>query len=188
MNEEINSYLNEHCRVIENIDKEKIYTISREIIHAYKDNKKVILFGNGGSAADAQHFAAEFVGRFEKERKPLPALALNCNTSSVTAIGNDYGYKHVFERQIEAFAEKGDVVISLSTSGNSENVILGIMKAHEKGCVVTGITGKDGGKMKEQVDEKYLIKINSTITSHIQEATITVLHIIAKTVENELFK
>lgn len=185
---DIEDYLNNHCNVILNIEKEKILKISEEIINAYRNNKKVIIFGNGGSAADAQHFAAELVGKFEKDRKPLPALALHCNTSTVTAIGNDYGYEYTFDRQIEAFANSGDVIIALSTSGNSKNVLRGIEKAKDLGCIVIGITGRSGGKMKDLIEEKYLIRLNSDITSHIQEATITILHIIAKIVESNLFK
>ncbi len=185
---DIENYLNNHCNVILNIEKEKILKISEEIINAYRNNKKVIIFGNGGSAADAQHFAAELVGKFEKDRKPLPALALHCNTSSITAIGNDYGYEYTFDRQLEAFANSGDVIIALSTSGNSKNVLKGIEKAKNLGCIVIGITGKSGGKMKDLIEDKYLIRLNSDITSHIQEATITILHIIAKIVESDLFK
>ena len=121
--QQIKNYLEEGSRVRNSLDIEKISFLGESLSSAFKNGNKLIIFGNGGSAADAQHIAAEFVGRFERERKPLPAMILHGNSSSVTAIGNDYSYDMIFSRQMEAFAKKGDIVIALSTSGNSINVI-----------------------------------------------------------------
>lgn len=141
--------------------------------------------GNGGSAADSQHIAAEFVGRFEKERRPLPAMALNTNTSSVTAISNDYSYDSVFERQIRAFAVKGDVIVGISTSGNSTNIVNGLAAAREIGCYCIAMTGESEGKVREFSNE--VIKVPSGRTSLIQEVHIAIGHIWSKLVEDRLF-
>ena len=162
-----------------------IIKISEEIIRAYKNKKKVVLFGNGGSAADAQHIAAEFVGKFYKERESLPSLAFNTNTSSLTATANDFGYDLIFERQVSAFVDKGDIAIGISTSGNSPNVIKGINKAKEKGAITVGFTGYKENQLEKIVD--YCLKIPSTDTPRIQEGHITVGHIICYLVEKELF-
>lgn len=180
-------YIEDGAIARKDIQLDKVIEVSKIIASAFKNGNKIILMGNGGSAADSQHIAAEFVGRFEKERIALPALALNVNTSTITAIGNDYGYDNIFARQIEAFARKGDVVFALSTSGNSKNVIEGINKAREKGCVIIGITGRTGGKMSKMIDDNLLFKINSDVTSIIQEITITIGHLISKLVEIEMF-
>lgn len=183
---DIRTYLDEGARIRNSLDIEKIYNLGNELSRTFKNGDKLIIFGNGGSAADAQHIAAEFVGRFEKERKPLPAMILHGNSSSLTAIGNDYSYDHVFSRQIEAFTKKGDLIIALSTSGNSINVVEAILKGKELGCNIFGITGRKGGKMKDIVAEKNLIMINSDRTSYIQECTITMGHIISKIVEDNI--
>ncbi|MDE1823205.1 MAG: SIS domain-containing protein [Candidatus Micrarchaeota archaeon] len=159
-----------------------ILDLSTRIGKNMLEGKKLILMGNGGSAADSQHIAAEFVGKFQKERRPLMALALNTNTSSVTAIGNDYGYEKVFERQVEAFAREGDIVIGLSTSGNSENVVRAIEAANRLGCITVGMTGKSGGKLAEKA--KYAIKVDSSKTSIIQEVHITIGHIMSNIIED----
>ena len=187
MENEVILILNENIKVKEGIKKlaPQIKQISEEIINAYRNHKKVILFGNGGSAADAQHIAAEFVGKFYKERDSLPALAFHTNTSSVTATANDFGYDFIFERQVSAFVEEGDIVIGISTSGNSPNVVKGLEKAKEKGAITVGMTGQ-----KENIIEKltqYCLKIPSTDTPRIQEGHITVGHIICYLVEKELF-
>ena len=163
--QQIKNYLEEGSKVRNSLDIEKISFLGESLSSAFKNGNKLIIFGNGGSAADAQHIAAEFVGRFEKERKPLPAMILHGNSSSVTAIGNDYSYDMVFSRQLEAFAKKGDIVIALSTSGNSVNVISAVKKAMEIGCNVFGITGSRGGKMKDIIEEKNLMRIDSDRTS-----------------------
>ncbi len=159
--------------------------VAKVIVNAYKQSKKVILFGNGGSAADAQHIAGEFVGRFYKERKPLPALALHANTSVVTAISNDYGYDAVFARQVEAHAVAGDVIIGISTSGNSPNVVMAIEKAKEIGAYTVGFTGGKESKLSHAVD--ICLRVPSQDTPRIQEAHITLGHIICFLVEETIF-
>ena len=162
-----------------------IKKVSLAIIEAYRNKKKLILFGNGGSAADAQHIAAELVNRFELERMALPAIALTTDTSVLTSIANDYDYSKVFARQAEALAEEGDVVIGISTSGTSLSVIKGIEVAKEKGAKTIGLTGKNGGKLAKIVD--LVLKVPSNDTPRIQEAHITILHIICYLIEKKLF-
>ena len=164
---------------------ELISEIAELIIKAYRDGKKVILFGNGGSAADAQHLAAELVGKYYLDRDPLPAIALTVNTSSLTALGNDYSFDIVFAKQLEALGDAGDIAIGISTSGNSENVIQALKVAKENGVVTIGFTGKKGGRLKDAVD--YCLHIPSDDTPRIQEGHITVGHIICEIVEKELF-
>lgn len=156
------------------------------VVDAYRSNRKVMLMGNGGSAADAQHLAAELVGRFFKERKALEAIALNTNTSILTALGNDYGYEHTFRRQVEALAHEGDVVIGISTSGNSPNVIEALTEARRKRCHTIGLTGRSGGKMKDLVD--LCLCAPSTSTPRVQENHILIGHIMCELVEQELFE
>ena len=151
------------------------------ICYALKSGKKVLLMGNGGSAADAQHIAGELVGRFKKERKAIPAIALSTDTSILTAIGNDYGFERVFERQIEALGEKGDVVIGISTSGNSENVYRAMRLAKENGLKTIGLLGNDGGRIKDFSD--VTLTVPSKNTPRIQESHITIGHIICEGVE-----
>ena len=148
--------------------------LAAQIVKAFKNGNKVILMGNGGSASDAQHIAAEFVGRFKKERPSLPALALNTNSSTLTAVGNDYSYDVVFSRQIDGFAKEGDVVIGISTSGNSKNVYLALGMAKRKGCFTAAFLGKDGGTIKEMCDLPLIVKSNNT--PHIQECHIFMGH------------
>ncbi len=146
---------------------------------------KVLLFGNGGSAADAQHIAAELVGRYKLLRPALPALALTTDTSALTAIGNDYGYQAVFARQVEAHARPGDVVIAISTSGNSPSVLEGVAVARRQGAITIGLTGGSGGKLIDVVD--HCIVVPSEQTPHIQQAHITIGHIVCDLVEQALF-
>jgi len=164
---------------------ENILTISKQLTNALKNGNKVLLCGNGGSAADAQHLAAELAGRFNYDRDSLPAIALTTNTSSVTAIANDYGYETIFIKQIQGLAKKGDIVIALSAGGNSQNVILAIEEAKKRGAITIGFTGKQGGKLKELAD--YVIHVPSNITARIQETHITVGHIICSLVEEYIF-
>jgi len=187
MENEIIAILDENIRVKEGIKDLTVIIakITDEIVNAYKNKRKVVLFGNGGSAADAQHIAAEFVGKFYKDRESLPSLALHTNTSILTATANDYGYDFVFERQVSSFVEKGDVVIGISTSGNSPNVIKGLTKAKEKGAIIVGFTGQKSSKVEEITD--ICLKIPSSDTPRIQEGHITVGHIICYLVEKELF-
>ena len=162
----------------------QVETLAAEIVKTLKAGGKVILMGNGGSAGDAQHIAAEFVGRYKKERKSYPALALNTNTSSLTAIGNDYGYDVTFSRQIEGFAKKGDVVIGISTSGNSTNVYKALELAKQMGCYTAAFLGKDGGTIKNIVDLPLVVK--SKNTPRIQECHIFIGHTLCELVEKEL--
>jgi D-sedoheptulose 7-phosphate isomerase len=161
-----------------------IEKIAQEIIKCYRGDKKVVIFGNGGSAADAQHIAAEFVSRFEKERKSLNAIALTTNTSVLTAIANDYHFDKVFSRQVESIVQKGDVVIAISTSGNSKNVIEGAKQSKKQGAVVIGFTGANGGKLDNACD--MILAVPSKITARIQEVHITIGHVICKLVEDEM--
>ncbi len=142
---------------------------------------KILICGNGGSAADSQHFAAEIVGRFEKERKAFPAIALTTDTSALTAIGNDYGFDKVFSRQVEALGEKGDILVGISTSGNSENVIKAVEKAKEMGIFTVGFLGKDGGKLKNIVDKAFIVRHSNT--ARIQEVHLTLEHTLCKIIE-----
>jgi D-sedoheptulose 7-phosphate isomerase len=162
-----------------------VATVSRLLIHALKQGNKVLLFGNGGSAADAQHIAAEFVGRFAFDRPALPALALSVNSSCVTAIGNDYGFDRVFSRQLEALARLGDVAIGISTSGNSANVLHAMSTAKKMGLGTVALTGQGGGKLRGSVD--HCICAPSDKTPRIQECHILIGHIISELVEKELF-
>ena len=163
---------------------DKIESMVNFVITAYRNGGKVVLFGNGGSAADAQHIAGEFVGRFKLERQPLPAIALTTNTSILTAVANDYGYDAVFSRQIEALVTEKDIVIGISTSGNSPNVIEAIKLAKTKGAKTIGLIGGKGGKLAEVVDLALIIP--SDDTQRIQEAHITIGHIVCELVEKEL--
>ena len=159
--------------------------VSDILIKALKKGNKPILFGNGGSAADAQHIAAEFVGRFAFDRPALPALALSVNTSAVTAIGNDYGFDFVFARQIEALGNEGDVAIGISTSGNSPNVIQGLATAKKLGLRTVALTGASGGKLKTVAD--HCICAPSNETPRIQECHALIGHIISELVEQTIF-
>ena len=158
---------------------------SEVLIDAFRKGNKVLLFGNGGSAADAQHIAAEFVGRFAFDRPALPALALSVNTSCVTAIGNDYGFDLVFSRQIEALAHRGDVAIGISTSGNSPNVLRAMATAKNMGLHTVGLTGSAGSRLADTVD--HCICAPSDETPRIQECHILVGHIISELVEQTIF-
>jgi D-sedoheptulose 7-phosphate isomerase len=162
---------------------EDIKEASRELIKALRNHKKIILFGNGGSASDAQHIAAELVGRYKSERIALPAIALNTDTSIMTAVGNDYGYDEVFRRQVEALCSPGDVVIGISTSGMSLNVINALKSSKKIGCINLGLSGKDGGDMTALCD--YNLIIPSQTTARIQEMHILIGHIFCQLIDNE---
>src|SRR5438270_5631061 len=159
--------------------------VVERIIRAIKRGNKVLLFGNGGSAADAQHIAAEFVGRYYLDRPALPAQALTVNTSSLTAIGNDYDYDQIFSRQIEAFGQAGDVAIGISTSGNSRNVIEAISVAKQMGLRTIALCGSGGGKLKNEAD--HCICVPSNETPRIQECHILIGHILSELVEQAIF-
>jgi len=162
-----------------------IAKVSGILVDALKHGNKVLLAGNGGSAADAQHIAAELVGRFAFDRPALPALALSVNSSCVTAIGNDYGFDQVFSRQVEALARSGDVFIGISTSGNSANVLRAVSAAKKMGLLTIALTGLAGGKLKNAVD--HCICAPSNETPRIQECHILIGHIVSELVEQELF-
>lgn len=155
------------------------------MINALKAGGKIIVFGNGGSAADSQHIAAELVGRFLKERKGLPAIALTTNTSILTAIANDYSYNQIFSRQVDALAQKNDVAIGISTSGKAANVIEAVELANRKGLVTIALTGGDGGGLAKIA--KTSIIVPSRATPRIQEAHVTIVHILCQLVEDALF-
>lgn len=159
--------------------------VSEILVKALKEGNKALFFGNGGSAADAQHIAAEFVGRFAFDRPALPALALSVNGSCVTAIGNDYGFDRVFSRQLEALARSGDVAFGISTSGNSPNVLFAMASARKMGLHTIALTGHTGGKLKKSVD--HCICVPSNEAPRIQECHILIGHIISEIVEREIF-
>jgi D-sedoheptulose 7-phosphate isomerase len=162
-----------------------IAKVSEILVNALKQGNKALLFGNGGSAADAQHIAAELVGRFAFDRPALPALALSVNSSCVTAIGNDYGFDRVFSRQLEALARPGDIAIGISTSGNSPNIIHAMSAARKMGLLTIALTGSTGGNLRNSVD--HCIRVPSNETPRIQECHILIGHIISELVEREIF-
>jgi D-sedoheptulose 7-phosphate isomerase len=159
--------------------------VADECIAAFRQGNRVLLAGNGGSAADAQHIAAELVGRYAFDRPGLPSIAFTTDTSMLTAIGNDYGYDQIFRRQLEANGRKGDVFIGISTSGNSANVIAAMQRARELGIITVGLTGQSGGEMRSLCD--YCVQVPSTSTPRIQESHIMLGHIICDLVEEALF-
>ncbi|ENZ6293784.1 D-sedoheptulose 7-phosphate isomerase [Campylobacter jejuni] len=192
--EVINSYIKGHFAdsilVKEQILKDEnlitlIKNASLEVIKAYKNGNKTLLAGNGGSAADAQHIAGEFVSRFYFDRPGIASIALTTDTSILTAIGNDYGYENLFARQVQAQGVKGDVFIGISTSGNSKNILKALEFCKQKEIISIGLSGASGGAMNELCD--YCIKVPSTCTPRIQEAHILIGHIICAIVEEELF-
>jgi D-sedoheptulose 7-phosphate isomerase len=164
----------------------KIETAVEIIVHAFQNGNKVLFCGNGGSAADAQHLAAEFSGRFYKNRKALPSEALHCNTSYLTAVANDYSYDVIYARLIEGLGNEGDVLVGLSTSGNSANIVKAFEAAKERKVITIGFTGAAGGKMKNISD--HFFNVPSADTPRIQESHILIGHIICELVEEKLFK
>jgi len=164
---------------------ERVVEVGQLLIRAFRDGKKVMLFGNGGSSTDASHIAAEFVGRYRRDRDPLPALALGTDMAALTCIANDYDFTDIFSRQVLAHGQKGDVVIAISTSGNSLNVIRGVEVAHDRGLVTVGWTGVTGGKLMDLVD--YCFCVPSSVTARIQECHITLGHVLCELIEERLF-
>ena len=156
------------------------------IVEALRQGRKVLVMGNGGSAADSQHFVAELVGRFKHERRALAAISLTDNSSTLTAVGNDYHFNIVFQRQVEALAKPGDVVIGISTSGQSRNVFLALQEAQRIGCVTFGLLGGDGGQIASVVDHPIIVA--SEETPRIQEAHITIIHILCELIESRLLQ
>ena len=162
-----------------------IEKVASKCVEIYKNGKKTILAGNGGSAADAQHIAAELVGRYGFDRPSLPSLALTTDTSNLTAIGNDYGYDKVFSRQLEGMGQEGDLFIGISTSGNSVNIINAFESAKAKGITTVALTGRDGGKMAQMADISIVVPSNDT--PRIQESHILIGHILCDIIEKEIF-
>lgn len=162
-----------------------IRNIAGALVTAFKNGHRLYLMGNGGSAADAQHIAGELIGRFKMNRRPLPAVALTTDTSVITALANDFGYDTCFARQVEALSSPGDIVLALSTSGNSKGILSAVQIARARGATTIGFTGKDGGLLKESVD--ICLKVPSANTPRIQECHITIGHILCSMIEKELF-
>ncbi len=188
MNEIVANRLQDHLSVFaDTLDMLTEHDVIEEIAlrchEALVTDRKILFCGNGGSAADAQHLAAEFVGRFQKERRSYPAIALTTDTSILTAVGNDYGYERIFERQVEGLGQMGDVLIGISTSGNSPNVVKALEADRSKGMHTIGFTGKGGGKMKEICD--LCFSVPSEVTARIQEMHILAGHIICELVEHD---
>jgi D-sedoheptulose 7-phosphate isomerase len=185
MRDVIKNEINDHIRVANSLHNltEEIIKSAILCIDSIKNGGKILLFGNGGSAADAQHIAAELVGRYKVKRKGLPAIAITTDTSVITSIGNDFGYTHVFDRQLEAIAMKGDVVIGISTSGNSENVISALKLASTLECKTIGFSGQDGGYMSNICDTNLIV--SSDDTPRIQEMHIVIGHIICHLIDQE---
>ena len=182
----IKSSVENHTRVLNDSNLQiNIERIVTNIIEAFKNDKKILFCGNGGSASDAQHIASELSGRFYKDRPPLYAEALHVNSSYMTAVANDYGYDQTYARMVEASGRKGDVLVGISTSGNSPNVVKAMLNAKEIGMLTVGFTGSKGGKMKEVCD--IMIQVPSDDTPRIQEVHILVGHIICQLIEEEMF-
>ena len=188
MQQFVTKQLQDHQALFHKIELElsaPIVRLAERLIETFSIGNKLLIMGNGGSAADAQHFAGEIVSRFRMERPGLPAIALSTDTSIITAIGNDYGFERIFSRQIEALAVPGDAVIGISTSGNSPNVQKALEVAREAGCTTIGLLGKDGGSIKAVCDIPLIIPSNDT--PRVQEGHITVIHILCDLIEQGLF-
>ena len=190
MQKHISDILNESFNNLQKIINDKgliteIEIVTKKVIQAFKHGNKLLLCGNGGSASDAQHIAAELSGRFNKERKPLYAEALHVNSSYMTAVSNDYGFESTYSRMLEAIGKKGDVLIALSTSGNSENVVNAVKMANSLGMLSVGMSGATGGKIKDLCQHNIIIP--SSNTARIQEAHILVGHIFCQIIEEEIF-
>lgn len=187
MKQTIQDEFSSHLATINNVIgsmEEPLEKASALIVDALKNGNKILLCGNGGSAADAQHIAAELTGRYKTERKGLPGIALTTDTSALTAIGNDYGYDRIFDRQVEALANTGDLLIGISTSGNSQNVVSALSLAQEMGCKTVGLSGRDGGVMNEVCDINIIVPSDNT--PRIQEMHILFGHIICQIIDDNL--
>lgn len=181
--DEFQSHLETINSVINSME-DKLEAASQLAVETLRRGNKILLCGNGGSAADAQHIAAELTGRYKTERRGLPGIALTTDTSALTAIANDYGYDRVFDRQVESLANKGDLLLGISTSGNSKNVLSALKLAKELGCSTIGFTGKDGGEMNEVCDVNLVVPSNNT--PRIQEMHILFGHTMCQIIDNEL--
>ena len=178
--------LENHFKVVQDMKKimPEVASAGLRVRTALEKGRKILICGNGGSAADSQHMAAEFVGRFVKERQSLPALALTVDTSLLTAVGNDYGFDCIFSRQVEGLGQEGDVLISISTSGNSANVVRAVKTAKEKGLFVIGMTGENGGILAKESD--LCLAVPSQVTARIQEMHIMIIHMICEIAEADI--
>jgi D-sedoheptulose 7-phosphate isomerase len=188
MIQKIAAQLEAHRQMITRVEQELSPLIAELVTlleATFTRGGKLLVMGNGGSAADAQHFVAEIVGRFKMERRALPAIALSTDTSILTAIGNDYGFERVFSRQVEALAAPGDLVVGISTSGNSPNVLRALELAREKGCCTVGLLGRDGGTIKDVCDLSLIVPTNDT--PRVQEGHITIIHIVCDLLEKNMF-
>lgn len=180
----LNTYIEEIISLMKGINFEEIENNIEKLVDLMTENRKILICGNGGSAADSQHLATELVVKFEKERKPLKALALTTDTSLITATSNDYIFEKIFSRQVEALGEKGDILICFSTSGNSKNVIEAAKIGKKKGIIIVGFLGKDGGELIKYSDIVFLVKSNKT--SHIQEIHQMLYHFLCKKIDEKL--
>lgn len=185
MKDIIKNEFNEHIKAVSSLHNltDAVATSAQLCIDCLSNGGKILIFGNGGSAADAQHIAAELTGRYKTERRGLPGIALTTDTSALTAIGNDYGYERIFDRQIEALANKGDLVLGISTSGNSPNVINALKLAKEMGCNTLGFSGRNGGRMNEFCDLNLVVPSNNT--PRIQEIHILIGHILCEIIDSK---
>jgi D-sedoheptulose 7-phosphate isomerase len=179
----INRTISEHIEAVKSLItiEDSINAFAERAIAALKEGKKLLLMGNGGSAADCQHIASELVGRFQRERRGLPAIALTTDTSILTSVSNDYSFESVFARQIEALADRGDIVVGISTSGESRNIVKGFESAKESGCFTIGLLGRGGGALKGIVDLPIVVASDST--ARVQECHILIIHMVCEMIE-----
>ena len=185
----INNYLEtskKNLNLFLKSEHNSIISAVKLLVKTIKSNKKILICGNGGSASDAQHFAAELVGRFKKDRQAFPAISLSTDTSAITAIGNDYDFSKIFSRQIDGIGNKGDLLVAISTSGNSKNIIEASIAAKKKKIIVIGLTGSKKSQLEKSSD--ICIKAYSNITSHIQELHITIIHLLCILIEFEILE
>lgn len=181
----INRTIDEHIEAVNSLIniEDSINAFAERAVAALKEGKKLLLMGNGGSAADCQHIASELVGRFQRERRGLPAIALTTDTSILTSVSNDYSFEAVFARQIEALADSGDIVVGISTSGESRNIVKGIESAKESDCFTVGLLGRSGGVLKGIVDLP--IVVASDNTARVQECHLLIIHMVCEMIEEE---
>lgn len=188
MDPHLHAAVEEHQELVRRFFDEqgtRLQRVAGELARVLREGRKILLFGNGGSAADAQHLAAELVGRFEKDRPGLAALALTTDTSALTALGNDFGFDAVFARQVEALGQAGDAAVAISTSGNSTNLIEAVRAARELGLITVGLLGREGGALKHMVD--FSLVVPGPRTARIQEVHILAGHLLCEAIERELF-
>ena len=189
LNKIIDSYIEESIKALDSfleIDKINIFNASKLIVKAFKSGNKVLMCGNGGSASDAQHFAAELIGRFKKNRASFAAISLNTDTSALTAIANDYDFSNVFSRQVEGLGKKRDILLAISTSGNSKNIIKAAIQAKKQKLNIISLTGLNNSVLKKNSD--ICIKVPSKVTSHVQELHIIVIHLLCTLIEKQFFE